>query len=97
METALVNTLLKYVLPGVGGPGVVILFVIFILHQRSKKNAKDIEEIKPRCEEHAESLQKHEVILTKISTNQENMIENQKVMFGKIDRLADNYIKSSQK
>lgn len=89
MDVAFLNTLLKWV--GIGGSGIGGAFALVFLwfHVRVKKNTDDLKGMKPICEEHAKSLQSHEVVLTEISTKQDGMIETQSQMFRKIDKLIE--------
>ena len=98
-EGIILKEVFGQLLIGAGGAGGTVLLALLFLFFKSNGNTKRIEEEKKarekqeeECKAHLAITTKQDKMLVKIDTNQKNMIETQKKIFEKVDKLYDHQI-----
>lgn len=91
-EGIVLKELIGQLLIGAGGAGGAVLLVLIFLCFKLDGNSKKIKDVEEECKEHRAIIDKQDKLLVKIDTNQKNMMETQKKIFDKLDKLYDYHV-----
>ena len=97
MDIALLETALKYIGVGGGGGLAIGIVVLSILFRQGKDNKTSIVELEGCSKEHGKRLDRHDLTLKELGTNQKHIIRTQGNMDQKLDKLINLHMNGGKK